>query len=208
MIRINLVAVERERTKRKAAFQIGQQVTLLCGLVLALAIGVIGWRYLTVNRDSKALDEEITRAQEETTRLHAILQQVQQFEQQRGQLQQRVTLIEQLRKGQTGPVHMLDQISRALPPMLWLTEMKQTGEDVVIDGRCLQMTSLSDFIANLEASGYFRRSVEIVSSTAEAMPQPPGELIKFSIKARYQTPGAPAAPAPATPPKPGAKTGA
>ena len=34
-------------------------------------------------------------------------------------------LIEQLRKDQTGPVHMLDQISRALPPMLWLTEMKQ-----------------------------------------------------------------------------------
>ena len=38
-------------------------------------------------------------------------------------------LIEQLRNGQTGPVHMLDQISRALPPMLWLTELKQAGAD-------------------------------------------------------------------------------
>ena len=52
-------------------------------------------------------------------------QQVQQFEQRKAQLQQRVALIEQLRKDQTGPVHMLDQISRALPPMLWLTELKQ-----------------------------------------------------------------------------------
>ena len=40
---------------------------------------------------------------------------VEQFEAQKQQLQQRVSLIEQLRKGQTGPVHMLDQISRALP---------------------------------------------------------------------------------------------
>ncbi len=61
--------------------------------------------------------------------------QVQQFEQRKAQLQQRVVLIEQLRKGQTGPVHMLDQISRALPQMLWLTELKQAGGDVVIDGR-------------------------------------------------------------------------
>ena len=53
---------------------------------------------------------------------------MQQFEQRKAQLQQRVALIEQLRKSQTGPVHMLDQISRALPPMLWLTELKQAGD--------------------------------------------------------------------------------
>ena len=76
-----------------------------------------------------------------------MIQQVQQFEQRKAQLQQRVVLIEQLRKGQTGPVHMLDQISRALPPMLWLTELKQTGgNDVVIDGRCTTLTGLSDFV--------------------------------------------------------------
>ena len=54
----------------------------------------------------------------ETARLHSVIVQVQQFEQQKAQLQQRVTLIEQLRKDQIGPVHMLDQISRALPTIL------------------------------------------------------------------------------------------
>ena len=101
-------------------------------------------------------------------------------------LQQRVVLIEQLRSAQAGPVHMLDQISRALPPMLWLTELKQAGSEVVIDGNCTALTGLSDFVANLEASGYFKRSVEIVSTTTEPLPQPPGELIKFSIKAQFQ----------------------
>jgi len=194
MIRINLLAVERERTKRRAVFQIGQKITVACSLILVLAVVVIGWRYLSITRASRQLDADIAAAQQETTRLHSIIQQVQQFEQQRAQLQQRVTLIEQLRKSQTGPVHMLDQVSRALPPTLWLTEMKQTGADVVIDGRCTTMTALSDFVANLEASGYFKKSIEIVSSQTETTAQGPGELVRFSIKAQFETPGEAAAP--------------
>ena len=76
-------------------------------------------------------------------------------------------LIEQLRKSQTGPVHMLDQISRSLPPMLWLTALKQDDTAITIDGRCTSLTALSDFVANLEATGYFKKSVEILSSQLE-----------------------------------------
>ena len=45
---------------------------------------------------------------------------------------------------------MIDQISRALPEMTWLTERKQDGYDVTMQGRCLTLTALSDFIGNLE----------------------------------------------------------
>jgi type IV pilus assembly protein PilN len=198
MIRINLLAAEKDRAKKKAVTlgTTAQKLTIGCSLILVLAALFIGWRYWTVTRDSAELDQEIAAAQQETTRLHTIIQQVQQFEQRKAQLQQRVVLIEQLRKGQTGPVHMLDQISRSLPSMLWLTQVKQTGADIVIDGRCLSPIGVSDFVANLEASGYFKRSIEIVSTTSEPMPQPPGELIKFSIKAVFQQPGDAKAPAP------------
>jgi type IV pilus assembly protein PilN len=197
MIRINLLAAERDRAKKKAVTlgTTGQKLAVGCSLILVLAALFIGWRYWTVTRDSAELDKEIAAAQQETTRLHSIIQQVQQFEQRKAQLQQRVVLIEQLRKGQTGPVHMLDQISRALPPMLWLTELKQTGTDIVIDGKCTTPIGVSDFVANLEASGYFKRSIEIVSTTTEPMQQPQGELIKFSIKAIFQQPGDAKAPA-------------
>ena len=196
MIRINLLAAER--TKKKAAgFQAGQKLTIGASLILIFAASFIVWRYWTVTRESTQLDNEIATAQQETTRLHSVIQQVQQFEQRKAQLQQRVVLIEQLRKGQTGPVHMLDQISRALPPMLWLTELKQTGAEVLIDGKCTTQTGIADFVANLEASGYFKRSVDIVSTVVEPMAQPPGELIKFSLKAVFQQPGDVATPAPA-----------
>ena len=207
MIRINLLAAERA-TKKKAvvALQTGQKLTIGCSLILVLAVLFMGWRYWAVTRDSARLDAEISAAQQETIRLHSIIVQVQQFEQRKAQLQQRVVLIEQLRKGQTGPVHMLDQVSRSLPPMLWLTELKQNATDVTIDGKCTTLTGISDFVANLEASGYFKRSIEIVSTTAEPGQGAAGDLIKFSLKAIFQPPSDTKPAAPATPAVPAAKT--
>ena len=210
MIRINLLLVERDRRKKRA-FSFGtsaQHLTIGCTLILLTASGVCGWRYYKTWRQSSDLDKEITAARQETQRLHTIIQQVQTFEQRKAQLQQRVVLIEQLRKSQTGPVHILDQISRALPPMIWLTELKQVGADVVIDGRCTTLTGLSDFVANLEATGYFKKSVEIVSTQAEAIAQASGELIKFSVKAQFVQPGTGAPPAKAgTPSGPAPSSG-
>jgi type IV pilus assembly protein PilN len=188
MIRINLLAVERERTKKKSTFQTGQKVTVACSAVLVLAVVTIGWRYLSLNNESKQLDVDISNSQQEASRLHAIILQVQEFEQRKAQLQQRVVLIEQLRKSQTGPVHMLDQISRSLPPSLWLTGLKQDNESITIDGRCTSLTALSDFVANLEGTGYFKKSVEIVSSQTEVTTAPPGDLVKFSVKGIFVTP--------------------
>jgi len=192
MIRINLLAVERERTKKKATFQTGQKVTVACSAVLVLAVVTIGWRYLSLNNESKQLDVDISNSQQEASRLHAIILQVQEFEQRKAQLQQRVVLIEQLRKSQTGPVHMLDQISRSLPPSLWLTALKQDNESITIDGLCTSLTALSDFVANLEGTGYFKKSVEIVSSQTEVTTAPPGDLVKFSVKGVFVTPNDPA----------------
>ena len=188
MIRINLLAVERSRAKHKVSFLVAQKMPIICSLVLLMAVVIVGYMYLSLVSDSKQADVELANAQQETTRLHTVILKVQQFEQRKAQLQQRVQLIEQLRKGQTEPVHMLDQVSRALPPMLWLTELKQTGNDVVIDGKCMVLTSLSDFVGNLEASGYFKKSVEIVNSIAEPSTAA-GNLIKFSIKAQFQPKG-------------------
>jgi type IV pilus assembly protein PilN len=201
MIRINLLAVEREAKKKTATFQAGQKVTLACGLILVLTAGVVGWLYWQISRKSSEMDQQIASAQAESSRLHGIIQQVQNFEQQKAQLQQRVVLIEQLRKSQTGPVHMLDQVSKSLPPMLWLTLLKQDPKDgsLSIVGRSTSQTGVSDFVNNLEGSGYFKKSIEIVSTetVAQAGPTSP-EVVTFSLKAEFTGPGE-APPLPAAP---------
>jgi type IV pilus assembly protein PilN len=189
MIRINLLAVDRKAAKRAGiTFHAGQKLTFGCSAILVVAALFVGWRYWSLQQESSRIDMEIADAQQQGLRLRAIILQVQQYEQQKAQLQQRVLLIEQLRKSQSGPVHMLDQISRALPPMLWLTELKQTDDSVLIDGRCMAVTSLTDFVTSLEASGYFKKSIDIVSSQTEPMAAPPGEVVRFTIKATFQQP--------------------
>ncbi|HUR35400.1 MAG TPA: PilN domain-containing protein [Vicinamibacterales bacterium] len=191
MIRINLLATERKVARKKAAFDPSRQITVVCAAILLAAGLAVGWRFWTITTDARQVDDAIATAQKETQRLHAVIVQVQQFEQRKAQLQQRVTLIEQLRKEQIGPVHMLDQISLALPPSLWLSEMKQTvvPNEVLIDGRSLSLTGLSDFVGNLERSGYFQKSVEIVNSTTDTSGGPQAEVIKFQIKAIFKGPG-------------------
>jgi type IV pilus assembly protein PilN len=199
MIKINLLNVERKAAavRKKGGFALGgQKVTLLCTLILVATALVVLWRYWSLTSQSKKLDQDIRTAQAERTRLQSVLQEVQRVDERKKQIQDRVALIEQLRQDQTGPVHMLDQISRALPPMVWLTELKQTAaaNEVQIDGRCTSQTGVSDFVANLEASGYFKRGIDIVSSQQEiipgATPTNPIELVKFSLKAMFQQPGA------------------
>jgi type IV pilus assembly protein PilN len=201
MIRINLLASERAQAKKKvASFQAGQKLTVGCSLILVVAALFIGWRYWSLGRQSTELDADIASAQQETARLHSIIQKVQDFEQRKAQLSQRVVLIEDLRKEQKGPVHMLDEISKGLPPMLWLTEVKQVGADVVIDGNSTTQTGVSDFVTNLEASGYFKKSIDIVGTKTVPLAQPPGELVSFTLRAQFLTPGdgkPAAAPAPA-----------
>ncbi|MGE3177537.1 MAG: PilN domain-containing protein [Vicinamibacterales bacterium] len=201
MIKINLLTADKPRAASKSRlpqFDLkGQQLAIGCGLILLCTAGALGWRFYSLRRDSDRVDAAIAEAQKETGRLHSIIGEVQKFEQRRTQLQQRVGLIEQLRRDQKGPVHMLDQISLALPPLMWLTDLKQSANspDVVIEGRCTGLTGLSDFVANLEASGYFRKSVEIVSTQVEGSSKA-GEFIRFVLKAQFQTPSAaPAVPA-------------
>ncbi|MBS1819391.1 MAG: PilN domain-containing protein [Acidobacteria bacterium] len=192
MIRINLIAAERKAAvRKKAAFDRNQQITAVCAAILLLTGGICGWRAWRLHVDDQRVNDEITTAQKETQRLHNVIAQVQQFEQRKAQLQQRVTLIEQLRRDQVGPVHMLDEISLALPSSLWLTEIKQTEtpNEVLIEGRSLSLTGLSDFVANLERSGSFQKSIEIVNSTTDTSGGPQGEVVKFQIRAVFKGPG-------------------
>jgi len=194
MIRINLLGHEREKPKRRqagtapAAFESGQKIAVACTLILALAALGVAWWYWSIRKEANLLTDEIAAAQQETARLRSLIVQVNQFEERKAQLQQRVTLIEQLRRGQSGPVHLLDQISRSVPEMLWLTQLEERGSDVLIEGRCTSLTSLSDFVDNLSRSGWFKRPVEITESQVEASPAAGTDLIKFSVKAQFAPP--------------------
>jgi type IV pilus assembly protein PilN len=208
MIRINLIATERRYVKAAGkGFEAGQKITVIGSLLLVLTVMGIGWRYWAVGQQEAQAGRDIAAARREEARLGEILKQVQEFEARRQQLEQRVALIDELRKGQNAPVHMIDQISRALPDMTWLTTVRQDGYTLTVQGRCLTLTSLSDFVGNLEASRYFLRPVEIVDSIVVSGNEQGPDLIQFTIRGTFQMAGIDPAPPPAAGRKGAAKGG-
>jgi type IV pilus assembly protein PilN len=206
MIRINLLAVERAATKRSSAARVAmtpaQRVTFGATLILILTVLGIGWWFWSLRSHSAQLDEDIAHAETETQQLRSVLAQVQKFETRKAQLQQRVTLIEQLRKGQSGPVHLLDEVSKSVPDRLWLITMTQKATEFTFEGQTTSLTSLTDFVSNLEASNWFKRPVEIVDTTVQPNPQT-GDVVRFTVKASFDNPDLAVKP-PVAPRPPGA----
>ena len=215
MIRINLLTTERKAAKAASSKGFsagpGQKMMVLGSLILVIVIAGLGWRYWALGQMAAKLEADIENARREEARLQEILRQVREFEARKTLLQARLDLIDSLRQGQNAPVHMVDQVSRALPDMTWLTNMSQSadGYTLTMQGRCLTLTSLSDFIGNLEGSRYFIRPVEIVESSV--VPGTDGkvpDLIQFTIRGTFQMAGIDSvAPPPPTTPGKGKKRG-
>jgi len=191
MIRINLLSQAREKPRRRASTGLvgsGQKITVACTLILALAALGVGWWYWTLRAEANQLTDDIAAAEQETARLQTLIVQVRRFEERKRQLEQRVTLIEVLRRGQSSPVHVLDAVSRSVPEMLWLTQLDQKGAELTIEGRCLTLTSISDFVDNLGRSGWFKKPVEIIDSQLEVATGGTGDTIRFTVKAQVAAP--------------------
>ena len=84
-----------------------------------------------------------------------------------------------------------------MPERLWLTELTEKGDDIVLAGMTTSLTGLSDFVSNLESSTWFKKPVDIVDSQVMTDAKN-GDIFKFSIKAVFFNPEAPPPPPPAT----------
>jgi type IV pilus assembly protein PilN len=182
VIRINLLAPRRNTVGRRGSRPEGR-ILIAGGLILVLTAAVVGVWMWRLARAEHARDQAIAAAQHEVQQLQPVLDQVQRFERRKEQLEQRVGLIEQLRKAQGDPVRLLDALSRSVPDGVWLTALRQNGRDLVLEGRSTSLIALSDFVASMEASGRFHRPVEILDSQVEMSPD--GDLVRFSVKAPF-----------------------
>ena len=197
MIRINLMAVDRDRTKRRVGFDLGQRVTLTCSAIFVAVVALVVWQALLVRGETADLDERIRLSSgprlccrrpvdQELATMSDVVGQRNEFEARSAELARRVSLIETLRAGQGGPVRMLDQVSRSLPDGVWLSELRQEGADITLQGRATSLIALSDLVAALESSGYFALPVTVVDSQLE--PQAATEVQRFELRATFVLP--------------------
>ncbi len=186
MIRINLMAVDRDRPKHRVGIDVSQQVTLACGLIFVSAIALVGWQLLALRGEATRMDEQVRAVDQELLALADVVNQRNEFEARGVELARRVALIEELREGQGGPVRMLDQVSRALPEGVWFTELRQEDSVATIQGRATGLTAISDLTFALQASGFFVPPVEIVDSQLESLAG--AEVMRFELRAEFELP--------------------
>jgi type IV pilus assembly protein PilN len=187
MIRINLVAPERA-TKAKAkgaggpaipagALQGYLLLALFAGGALVLCAGA--W-WLQSNK-LKDLETRIAADEKRQRDLQAIKQQVDQFQQRKAILENKVLVIEQLRLAQKSPVHMLDEISKALPDYVWLTGMDESRGALRFQGQSNSLAAVADFIGGLQRSGWFPQ-VDLGTAQEQA------NLVNFTVTGTFKDP--------------------
>jgi type IV pilus assembly protein PilN len=162
LIRINLLTEARAAAARKKSPFLPSgarlnNVILLGGVVAGLLY--IGIMALILTSRSKALDEDIVRAQEEVARLKSIIDEVKGYEDKKASLEAKIQLINNLKTNQKGPVRLMDEISKALPDLVWLSELTVSGDQVSLKGRTLSPNAVATYLENLKKSPFFAEPV-------------------------------------------------
>ena len=199
MIKINLLA-ERKLIKggkaaspgaRTEAAQGGGASFLLFGILL-LGVAVAGGWWWIAAREHASWTTKVNDAERELVRLEEVRKKGEIFKHQKDLLEKKIQLITELKKKQSVPVHILDEISKNLPEFLWLDSMEATANQISISGKATTYNAVSNFYDNLSSSGHFT-GVDL-GRTSEA---PEGVSFSLTCKFQYQ-------PAPESPPTAGA----
>jgi Tfp pilus assembly protein PilN len=193
MIKINLLA-EKKPGKVAAPAGLkpegvgGGQNLLLVGILVIGLVITGGWWYLLRNEEADWRRKH-TEADKELARLEEIRRKGEEYEKQKELLTRKIALITELKKMQTVPVHILDQVSKNLPDFLWLESMSASANQISITGKATTYNAVSNFYSNLNESGHFS---EVALGRTFEVP----EGVAFSLTSQFVAPGAEAPQAP------------
>ena len=162
MIRINLLTEAKAAAARKktSVLPTGARLNTLlfyAGIGLGALYLVVMGLHLTGKR--RALDEEIGKARIEADRLRSIIEEVKGYEVKKTNLEAKIDLINKLKTNQKGPVRLMDEISRALPDLVWISNIEAVGNSITMRGKTLSPNAVATYLENLKKSPFFAEPV-------------------------------------------------
>jgi type IV pilus assembly protein PilN len=157
LIKINLLAEgKRPAAVRKAArptsFLQSPTIALWALVAAVLLVGALpaaAWWWVKT-AEVERNEVRIAEAQREVDELEAIIREVEEYKAKQAELEHKISVINDLRRNQKGPVWVMDNVSRALPELLWLDRLQMQGEVVTIAGRAFNSNAVASFIDNLD----------------------------------------------------------
>lgn len=184
MIRINLLPVREARRKAGVQQQMMLLAVTLVGAVL-LSAGVHQW-----------LSGNLSSAQARVRALETQLQQykpqedqVAQFKAKKAEIEQKLSVIANLERSRSGPLHIMEELATNIPERVWLLSLSADNGQLSLAGMSLDNELVASFLTKLDESPYFGK-VELESTelkTVDAL-----KLNTFQIRAALESPEEPA----------------
>ncbi|WP_201511290.1 PilN domain-containing protein [Psychrobacter alimentarius] len=153
MARINLLPWrQEERERRNKEF-----ITLVVAITLLTLLAAFAtWSYF-----NNELDEQLDAnalVEQENARLDAVLTEIDGLEQRREDIISRMQVIQDLQGRRPVPVRLWDDLARAVPPALYLTNLKREGDVLTLTGLADNPNVVSSLIRNLDNSKWMGNS--------------------------------------------------
>ena len=179
MVKINLLDWRQElrEKRRKRFFAVLVLSALAAALTVLAGIGVLNERV----DHQKARNDLLRR---EIAELDKQIVEIQELEKVKANLLARMRVIEKLQATRSAMVHFFDEIVNTLPEGVYLTSLRQSGDEVAIDGIAESNGRISTYMKNLENSQWFADPGLVVIRTVERDRRRQSE---FSLKVKNLT---------------------
>ncbi len=169
MIKINLIAetpsagkAKGKRPSEAAAAGVGgprHKGDIILLAVLLLGAAVVGGQFYRLNTHKNQLKRVEAQKRVERDELQVYIKKVEELEKTRADLKHKVEVINNLKNNQQGPVRIMDEVSKALPELVWLEQMVLAGNNLSLAGKAMDENAVANYISNLDASLYFQEPV-------------------------------------------------
>lgn len=180
MIEINLLPGSTKRSARRGAPRLGgggmpgvkmpqlDRTVLVIALLWVVGIGAAAYMLFSSSARISAAQTELEAAQRDSARYATMMQRGDSLRAQEAIIGQKLEVIQQIDAGRFMWPHILDEVSQALPPYIWLVNMRDSSPDasvkrVRIEGRAGNYFALGRFIEQLERSPFLQQ-VKLVGS--------------------------------------------
>jgi type IV pilus assembly protein PilN len=160
MIKINLVAetpTAAAKKPKKTEVSLGaRQGDTILVITLVVFGAITGGIWYKMNAEKKRLTAEKNEKKRERDSLQQYIDRAEELELQRERLRRKIEVINDLKQSQRGPVRIMDEISRALPDLVWLDNLTLQGTSVKLTGKAMDENAVANYISNLDASPFFQ----------------------------------------------------
>ena len=183
MVRLNLLPWrEARRQHQKRLFVIHGMIALLVTLGAAIAsYVVIDGLILYQESRNDFLVAEIAK-------LDSKINEIKEIEKKKADLLARMDIIQELQYIRPEVVHLFDEIVTAIPDGVFLTGIRQSGRNVVLEGRAQSYGRISDLMRNIKASAWITNPTLTIIKDQDKSDR---GLSQFELQFQQQRPPAP-----------------